>query len=108
MIVVKDVRPKDCCGKCPPISGGGYDCTCEGNPRCVKPLDLDAVRDGWDAANEIEQREWALRYGDDLIAEVERLRAEIHHRIGPACVECEADASWCNNPHILEHTQEED
>ena len=27
-------RPAICCGKCPPIVGGGYDCTCEGNPKC--------------------------------------------------------------------------
>lgn len=27
-------RPDTCCGKCPPIVGGGYDCTCEGNPKC--------------------------------------------------------------------------
>lgn len=27
-------RPDGCCGKCPPISRGGYDCTCAGNPRC--------------------------------------------------------------------------
>jgi len=27
-------RPAGCCGVCPPIAGGGYDCTCEGNPRC--------------------------------------------------------------------------
>lgn len=26
-------RPAGCCGKCPPIVGG-YDCTCNGNPRC--------------------------------------------------------------------------
>lgn len=29
-----DPRPDSCCGKCPPIVGGGYDCTCEGNPKC--------------------------------------------------------------------------
>lgn len=28
-------RPAGCCGKCPPIVGGGYDCTCEDNPRCI-------------------------------------------------------------------------
>lgn len=27
-------RPEYCCGVCPPIYGGGYDCTCRGNPRC--------------------------------------------------------------------------
>lgn len=27
-------RPAECCGKCPPIVGGGYDCTCAENPRC--------------------------------------------------------------------------
>lgn len=30
-------RPEHCCGKCPPIVGGGYDCTCEGNPNCTGP-----------------------------------------------------------------------
>ena len=29
-------RPDSCCGKCPPIAGGGFDCACEGNPRCAK------------------------------------------------------------------------
>lgn len=29
-------RPTGCCGVCPPIVGGGYDCTCAGNPRCPK------------------------------------------------------------------------
>lgn len=28
------LRPATCCGKCPPVVGGGYDCTCEGNPKC--------------------------------------------------------------------------
>lgn len=32
-----DTRPAVCCGTCPPIVGGGYDCTCEGNPRCPGP-----------------------------------------------------------------------
>ena len=27
-------RPDGCCGTCPPILGGGYDCTCTDNPRC--------------------------------------------------------------------------
>ena len=27
-------RPDGCCGTCPPIRGGGYDCTCADNPRC--------------------------------------------------------------------------
>lgn len=31
-------RPAGCCGKCPPILAGGYDCTCEGNPRCVNTI----------------------------------------------------------------------
>lgn len=30
----KERRPESCCGVCPEIEGGGYDCTCEGNPRC--------------------------------------------------------------------------
>ena len=29
-----DERPPDCCGVCPPMASGGYDCTCAGNPRC--------------------------------------------------------------------------
>ncbi|MEN3123255.1 hypothetical protein [Janibacter sp. LM] len=40
-------RPATCCGKCPPIAGGGYDCTCEGNPRCkclsVRPGYQDCI-----------------------------------------------------------------
>ena len=35
-------RPFGCCGKCPPIEGGGYDCTCEGNPRC--PMGRAGIR----------------------------------------------------------------
>lgn len=31
-----NVRPEYCCGKCPAIVGGGYDCTCKDNPRCKK------------------------------------------------------------------------
>ena len=31
-----DDRPYYCCGACPPIKRGGYDCTCRGNPRCPK------------------------------------------------------------------------
>jgi len=27
-------RPSTCCGACPRILNGGYDCTCEHNPRC--------------------------------------------------------------------------
>jgi len=27
-------RPVYCCGKCPEIVGGGFDCTCRENPRC--------------------------------------------------------------------------
>lgn len=27
-------RPEGCCGECPEIVGGGYDCTCADNPRC--------------------------------------------------------------------------
>lgn len=30
----EDVRPDGCCGACPAVVGGGYDCTCAGNPRC--------------------------------------------------------------------------
>ncbi len=31
---VTDRRPAECCGVCPEILGGGYDCTCLDNPRC--------------------------------------------------------------------------
>lgn len=31
-----EARPDACCGKCPSIVSGGFDCACEGNPRCVK------------------------------------------------------------------------
>jgi hypothetical protein len=34
--VGSDLRPDECCGVCPGIVGGGYDCTCTGNPRCPK------------------------------------------------------------------------
>lgn len=27
-------RPPECCGKCPPLVRGGYDCTCAGNVSC--------------------------------------------------------------------------
>lgn len=27
-------RPQNCCGVCPPIASGGYDCTCQGNRNC--------------------------------------------------------------------------
>lgn len=27
-------RPGTCCGVCPEIIGGGFDCTCDANPRC--------------------------------------------------------------------------
>ena len=39
-----DDRPSVCCGVCPPIAGGGYDCTCEGNPRCKGLSDTDDAR----------------------------------------------------------------
>lgn len=41
-----ETRPAGCCGKCPPIAGGGYDCTCEDNPRCTaqpKPTAAEVV-----------------------------------------------------------------
>lgn len=28
------MRPTHCCGVCPPIVGGGYDCTCRENRNC--------------------------------------------------------------------------
>lgn len=37
-------RPAYCCGACPEIDGGGYDCTCRDNPRCLN------YRGGSDAA----------------------------------------------------------
>ncbi|GAA4756242.1 hypothetical protein [Gordonia alkaliphila] len=39
-------RPDGCCGVCPGIVGGGYDCTCADNPDC--PLvDPVALADRW-------------------------------------------------------------
>lgn len=35
-LLIKWQRPQYCCGKCPPVSGGGYDCTCRGNERCTQ------------------------------------------------------------------------
>jgi hypothetical protein len=29
-----EARPIECCGACPPILGGGYDCTCVYVERC--------------------------------------------------------------------------
>ena len=34
--VEEEARPDECCGVCPPIKGGGYDCTCKDNSRCTK------------------------------------------------------------------------
>lgn len=39
MQAVMEAQATRCCGTCPPILGGGVDCTCEGNPRC--PLNYD-------------------------------------------------------------------
>lgn len=33
----RQARPPECCGVCPPILRGGYDCTCADNPRCPGP-----------------------------------------------------------------------
>lgn len=35
-LVLLSERPSTCCGACPPILTGGYDCACEHNPRCPK------------------------------------------------------------------------
>lgn len=44
-------RPAGCCGACPPILGGGYDCTCVDNPRCdankADRIDRDGDRWVW-------------------------------------------------------------
>lgn len=37
----REDRPSSCCGVCPPIAGGGYDCTCAGLPGC--PANARAV-----------------------------------------------------------------
>jgi len=55
-------RKPYCCGKCPPIGGGGYDCTCKGNPRCTESTRLSIA--------------WA-NFKDALLAPFE----EIHHKI---------------------------
>lgn len=39
----RNPRPKECCGKCPETISGGYDCTCEDNPRCSKNTPDQAV-----------------------------------------------------------------
>ena len=39
-------RPDTCCGACPPIAGGGWDCTCAGLPECpVTAADRPSVTD---------------------------------------------------------------
>lgn len=35
-----NLRPPYCCGKCPPIEGGGYDCTCLFVKECPKRKEL--------------------------------------------------------------------
>ena len=55
-------RNPDCCGACPPIEGGGYDCTCKGNPHCPKSTRLSVA--------------WA-NLKNALLAPFE----EIHHKI---------------------------
>ena len=39
----RQARPPECCGVCPPILRGGYDCTCADNPRCPGPLPAPVV-----------------------------------------------------------------
>lgn len=31
---IKIIRPKTCCGTCPELVRGGFDCTCKDNERC--------------------------------------------------------------------------
>lgn len=44
-------RPAGCCGTCPPVLGGGYDCDCASDPRCdanhADRYDSDGDRWGW-------------------------------------------------------------
>ena len=37
-------RPGTCCGVCPPIAGGGWDCTCPGLPDCPAAARAEAER----------------------------------------------------------------
>ena len=72
-----DPRPVGCCGVCPPIVGGGYDCTCTDNPRCPN-ADLVALARKWDTSDltgvgVVDVLDCALRLAD----EVEKLRAAI-------------------------------
>lgn len=60
-------RPIGCCGVCPPIVGGGYDCTCAGNPRCPKRTPQRIQR----------KRTKGYRMPAGALAEVERLRGGI-------------------------------
>lgn len=43
--MTEDVRPAGCCGVCSPLMRGGFDCTCEGNPRCKGAPAEPAVTD---------------------------------------------------------------
>lgn len=42
-----DSRPDYCCGVCPPIVGGGYDCTCRDTPRCPNYVRDYSTRTYW-------------------------------------------------------------
>jgi hypothetical protein len=55
-------RPPYCCGACPPIVGGGYDCTCQGSPQCPNSTRLSVA--------------WA-RFKDALLAPFEEIRDRI-------------------------------
>src|SRR5690625_3239089 len=68
-------RPGTCCGVCPPIAGGGWDCTCEGLPGCPAALadagvGKSAEAAEWDdlarlaqAAQELTPGEWVAGDG---------------------------------------------
>ena len=53
-------RPTYCCGKCPPIVGGGYDCTCLDNPRCKKGTQMSADRTVTFRAEQVGRQRFAI------------------------------------------------
>lgn len=67
-------RPDTCCGKCPPVEGGGVDCTCEGNPRCTPGPEEDTCCDCHLEAE--QERDRARRDAEALAEEVDGLQSE--------------------------------
>lgn len=77
-------RPARCCGVCPEIEGGGYDCTCAGNPRC--PKSPPAIR---------HEAAWRKAIADQVRANCTP-SSEAYRAGGDALVY--AVAGWIENP----------